>query len=313
MTKNTTGTVLLSAANSYSGTTTVSAGILEGGIPASLPGYNVAGKISVSSGAALGGLIQQGVYPVNGFTEAQFLTMKNDATWAASGAALALDTTNHDYTYVTDITDPVGVSLGVIKMGANILTFNAAKSYSGDTTINAGTLKQGVSGAIPSGVGKGNLVVNSAGTFDLNGLNASINGLNDGLNGGGTVNSSAPGTPILTIGGNNAPGTFSGSINNASGTVSVVKTGTGIQTLAGAGNYSGGTILQSGGLAIGGSSGPLYGVPTSGPVGTGTLTIRGGYMFSTGDAMIRQRLLTNTSSTPPAWTSATLTRLLAGF
>src|SRR5262249_31120463 len=47
------GTQVFSGANSYTGTTTVSGGVLEAVTPASLPGYNVSGKITVAPGAML--------------------------------------------------------------------------------------------------------------------------------------------------------------------------------------------------------------------------------------------------------------------
>ena len=102
---------------------------------------------------------------------------------------------------------------------------NAANDYVGETKINDSavvgntlTLALGADNQIPNGTGKGNVTISSfttnatgIGTLSLAGFNETING----LNGNGNV-SSATGTPTLTIGDNNATGSFSGVILNAS-------------------------------------------------------------------------------------------------
>jgi autotransporter-associated beta strand protein len=132
-------------------------------------------------------------------------------------------------------------------------------TYSGDTTINNGTLKlratgvtgtsTGLSAPLPSGSGKGNVIVNSLGILDLNTRSVTING----LSGGGTVTSSAAGAATLTAGANNQTSTFSGVIQDGSGTVGLTKTGTGTLTLSGANNYTGATTVQQGTIALGSS------------------------------------------------------------
>ena len=72
--------------------------------------------------------------------------------------------------------------------------------------------------------------------------------LNNGLSGGGTVDSTVVGTPTLTVGGNNATSTFSGTIQNTAGTLSLTKIGTGTTTLSGTLNYGGWTTVQAGTL-----------------------------------------------------------------
>ena len=89
-------------------------------------------------------------------------------------------------------------------------------------------------------------------TLDLAGHNATINGLNDGRGGGGTVDSTVAGPPILTVGGNDATSAFSGTIQNTAGTLSLTKIGAGTVTLTGGLNYAGMTTIQAGTLkAIG--------------------------------------------------------------
>jgi T5SS/PEP-CTERM-associated repeat protein/autotransporter-associated beta strand protein len=141
--KTTTGIVILGTTNSYSGTTTVDGGILVAARLASLPGYNLAGSVSVASGAAAGGYVGSGA---SGFwTEANFATLRSNANWAP-GAALAIDTSVGAYTYTSAINNGGSagtVSIGVTKLGANKLTLNGANTYTGRTTLMTGTLELG--------------------------------------------------------------------------------------------------------------------------------------------------------------------------
>ena len=53
----------------------------------------------------------------------------------------------------------------------------------------------------------------------------------------------------------------------------IVKSGSGVLQLSGASTFAGGVSVTAGGLAIGGNSNPLSGTVTSGPLGTGVLTM----------------------------------------
>jgi autotransporter-associated beta strand protein len=127
------------------------------------------------------------------------------------------------------------------------LILSGANTYSGDTTVTAGTLQLGAAGVIPDGSGKGNVSV--TGTLDLNTYSETING----LSGAGTVDTVAGGTPTLTVGGNDQTSTFSGVIKNTAGTVALTKLGSGTLTLNGANLYSGTTTISAGTLALGAS------------------------------------------------------------
>lgn len=159
--------------------------------------------------------------------------------------------------YAGTITDGGAAPLSVIKDGTQNWTFGSggagAGSYSGDTTITAGTLTAGANNILPSGPGKGNLFVNSGATFDI--LDRSAMSLN-GLWGGGVVNRSNPGgAPVatLTLGNNDASATFSGRIRttHASATLHVTKVGTGTQVLSGANDFLGTTTISGGILQLG--------------------------------------------------------------
>jgi len=148
------------------------------------------------------------------------------------------------------ITGNSGLTVMSASTGRNNVTLNnagTANSYAGNTTINTAnaTLTLGRADQISNGAGKGNLIINS-GTFNMAGYSETING----LSGNGTLDGFS-GTPILTIGDNNATSTFSGIVKNTAGTLALTKTGTGILTLSGNNTYSGATTVSGGTLEIG--------------------------------------------------------------
>ena len=153
------------------------------------------------------------------------------------------------------------------------LTLNStanANTYAGNTTINGtnSTLTLGKSDQIADGAGKGNLIINS-GTFKMGGFSETING----LSGNGTLDG-VSGTPILTVGGNNATSTFSGVIKNTTGSLALTKIGTGTLTLSGNNTYSGATSLSGGTLEIG-AAGRLGGGSYA-----GNITNSGTFLYS---------------------------------
>jgi len=142
---------------------------------------------------------------------------------------------------------------GLTKDGVGTLTVNTTNTYSGPTVITAGTLVMGTAGAIPSGVGAGNVTVN--GRLDLAGNSPALNN----ISGSGVVdNVSAGGAAVLTATGSGS-GTFSGTVQNTSGSVELDYSGSGLLILAGTNTYSGPTVINSGTVQVGagGSSGTL--------------------------------------------------------
>lgn len=142
---------------------------------------------------------------------------------------------------ITDLTNGVSSVSRLTTSGGGILTLsNAANNYSGGTTISAGTLRIGIANALPVGT------LTNNGTLDINTINTTI----DGLSGAGTVDTQAGGTPTLTVGANGSSGTFSGTILNSSGTLSMTKVGAGTETLSGGYTYSGATVVAGGTLSL---------------------------------------------------------------
>src|SRR5439155_24561218 len=114
--------------------------------------------------------------------------------------------------------------------------FTAANTYTGGTLINAGTLQLGPGGSLAS---TGALMVNAAGTFDLNGHAQTIGD----LYGAGKI---LLGAGALTVVSENATA-FSGVISGAG---DLVKQGLGTLALTGINTYTGATTVNAGTVIV---------------------------------------------------------------
>ncbi len=160
-----------------------------------------------------------------------------------------------DYTFSGSgkITGATGLK---VQSGATLVLANT-NDYSGNTTIDRGTLRISAAGAIPSGSGAGNVVFDNAANnavLDLNGLSPTINGLmQPNTSTTNLVVNNLSGTSTLSVGGNNASSTFAGILKNntgVGGTLALNKIGGGMLTLAGSNAYTGPTIISGGTLAL---------------------------------------------------------------
>ena len=131
---------------------------------------------------------------------------------------------------------------GITYTGAgatDTLTLAGANTYSGGTTINAGTLK---AGAITSAFGASTnpMTINTGGALDLNGFSESV-GI---LNGAGTITNLAAGTTdTLTINTGAGTGSFTGIIQDGSGKTAVTVNGSNWQYFYNNNTYSGTTLV----------------------------------------------------------------------
>ena len=192
------------------------------------------------------------------------LTIGAGVQVSLTAAGATLNTNDKDGTGRTvTFNSPITGGFGLTVTGNGLLVLNNASSFAGDTTVSSGTLRQGVANALPSGAGAGNLALPSgatkAGTFDLNGANAALNGLTGDATAAvtGQVVNNGAGAATLTVGNNGATSTFNGRLrdnsNGGAGTLALTKTGSGTLTLGGANTYTGATTVSAGTLAINGS------------------------------------------------------------
>jgi len=158
----------------------------------------------------------------------------------------------------------------VVKSGAGLLTLSSSNSYTGGTTIAAGSLQMGTTGALPSG---GALTING-GVFDLDGF-AQIVGTLSGT--GGAI---AMGGGQLTTA-SAANGTLSSAI---SGSGNFIKAGTGILALAGNSSFAGTTAVNGGRLNVTGSIAASSVSVASGAFLSGTGTV-GGVIVANGGTL----------------------------
>lgn len=233
MTKTGAGLMRLSnGGNSFTGGVNVQAGTLQLGADYALPFGAGKGNVQVDGTLDLAGFKPM----INGLNGAGTVDNSTGTAFLTVGMA------NTSSSFSGTIKNTAG-TLGLIKTGAGTLTLGGTNTYSGTTNIGAGTLKVGSNGAIPSGAGKGNVLLD--GTLDVAGYSPAANG----LSGVGTVDNSA-GNGSLTLGAGDASSIFYGTIKNSAGSLSLVKAGTGTTTLAGNNTYSGATTVTAGTLKM---------------------------------------------------------------
>jgi autotransporter-associated beta strand protein len=221
------GTLVLSAANTYTGSTTIGAGTLSigaGGSIATSSGVNLAASGTVFD---ISGAGNQAIGDLIGVT--------------GSSVTLGADTLTLGTADSTDFAGVISGTGGVIMQGSGTLTLTGANTYTGPTTINAGTLAIGPGGAIAA---SGAVNLAAAGTtFDISTGGSQTIGDLTGVAGSAVT----LGANTLTLG--TADSTdFAGVI---SGTGGVMKQGSGTLTLTGANSYTGATTINAGTLALG--------------------------------------------------------------
>ena len=182
---------------------------------------------------------------------------------ASANTALSVKT-GISVTYNGAIADKPSTIGAWAKQGAAILILGGVSTYSGATSINNGTVQlSGGNNRLPTGTTLyiGQAANSNLGTFDLNGNNQEIAGLvsSSGINAttsNNTVTSSSAAT--FTISGSGTYSYGDGSNSNSgiiSGSISLVKTGSGTQTLGDANTYTGLTTVSGGTLQLGYSGG----------------------------------------------------------
>jgi fibronectin-binding autotransporter adhesin len=179
-------------------------------------------------------------------TDIDMSAATNDLTLNCAFSLGSANTWNIGASRVLTFGGQVSGSSDITKLGdGTVVLSSGANSFSGNTTITAGTMRLGNANVIPHGVSAGNLTVNA--TLDLNGNSDTVNG----ISGNGNIdNKLAATSPTLIAGSNNQTGTFNGILKNTAGTLNFTKTGTGTLTLAGANTLGGTVTISDGTLAL---------------------------------------------------------------
>jgi autotransporter-associated beta strand protein len=174
-----------------------------------------------------------------------------------------------------------GNGYGVTKTGAGVLALGGANTYTGLTTLSAGTIQLQHQAALQNSTlalsGTGGVVfdaVVAGNAFALGGLSAAS------ASAGLSLQNSAANAIALTVGGNNASTAYAGLLTGAG---SLVKTGSGTLTLGGANTYAGTTTVAAGSLLVNGNQSAAAGavlvdaLATLGGSGTigGAVTVNG--------------------------------------
>jgi autotransporter-associated beta strand protein len=338
LTKSGSGTLTLFGLNSYTGATIVSAGVLNLRTATGV-GTTAAGT-TVNSGAAL--QLQGGIVVGNETLTLDGTGISNDGalrnisgnnSWAgnitinsttrinsdsgtltldvASGNAITGSNDNLQVGGVGNVTinDIIALGSGALtKDGTGTLTLNAANTYTGTTTVNAGVLNIGNSNGLGTTAAgttvangatlqlQGNIVVGLE-TLNIRGTGASgqtgalvnVSGTNSygGLLtlAGATTLSSNSGTLNLTNIGTITGATFgltitgagNGSISSIIGTTTgtLTKSGTGTWSLLGANTFTGATTVSGGTLTLANSSGSALGFTSGITVNSGATLLLG--------------------------------------
>ncbi|PZR46874.1 beta strand repeat-containing protein, partial [Paraburkholderia fungorum] len=244
------GTLTLTSANSYTGGT-----------------YFNAGTTKVTSDANLGGVSGALVFNGGALQAAASLASARAVTLNSVGS---IDT----QAYTVTLSGPIGGAGALIKQGLGTLLLTGQNSFTGTTTVAAGTLQIGDGGT--SGTLTGDVVNDGALVFNR----ADTLGYSGAISGSGSLLQAGAGTLVLTgdvahtggttidggtlqIGNGGTRGSLAGNVVNdgtlvfdrsVSGSGAVAQSGTGTLILNSVQTYTGNTNVTAGALVIGDAS-----------------------------------------------------------
>jgi autotransporter-associated beta strand protein len=290
ITKNGSGTLLLSGSNSFDGITTVDGGILLLGSAGAVQNSTVV--LNQANGLRFSG--KSGNFVVGGLSG----DIAESLTWAGSkNITLVVGNGGSDSSYAGALSGS-----GAIELVGGTLALSGSNTYSGGTIVNDGTLLADNVGG--SGTGSGSVIINSGGMFGGTG------------DVGGAVTVNAGGTFAPGVG--ETAGFGSGTLTLASGSNLVVDLdgnaaggGFGVVNVAGAADIGGSNLTLAGetSTAAGGSieiisatkaiDGTFQGLPQGGTIAYGGVTYSADYTGGGGD----DAALTAAAGTPISTTA----------
>ena len=183
-TSDVNGTVVLSGSNTYTGATSIVRGTVK------LDGGN--NRLPTTTAVTMGGSINNATLDING-TNQQILSLANGASTSTrtvtNNSATASILTFNGSADASFLGGGISGNLSLVKNGTYSQTLGTTNSYTGNTTINTGTLVLAGGSTMTS---TGNITVNSTGTLNFSD-NATMtffikgNGVNNGISGSGGI------------------------------------------------------------------------------------------------------------------------------
>jgi autotransporter-associated beta strand protein len=222
LTKSGPGSLVLSGANTYSGTTTVGNGTLQ---ISGQPYFNIGRTTSIASGA---------VFDLSNSNNTFASLMPSSTITGAGTFRLSGNSTLNQ-----DLNGVSGTRLTIAMLSGGLIDLQDSSRLT-----NGGWQELNWSGNLAD------MNIASGATLDVwDGQDVII----DALTGSGTVDKLHTGNSprLLKVGVDNGSGTFSGTITNATGgQLAFTKAGSGTQTLSGTNTYTGNTTVEDGTLSI---------------------------------------------------------------
>ncbi|MDP2324310.1 MAG: autotransporter-associated beta strand repeat-containing protein, partial [Gammaproteobacteria bacterium] len=278
------GLLLLNAANTYGGSTTVAAGTLKYGVANAIP---TGTALSVLSGAVLditsgGTAVTVGsLASENAGAGGLITTLSTTGTVTFTTGAL-----NTSTIYGGVISNSAGSTLNFVKVGSGTQTLGGASTYNGRTSIQNGALSVSSINSVVGGTSSSNLgapVTVANGTIDLGfgtttgtliytGAGETTDRVINlaGTTGGGTLQADGSGALVFTSattvtgvgnktltlqGSSTVANSFAGVIGNGTGSViSLTKADAGLWVLSGGNAYTGSTTINGGILRLAAAS-----------------------------------------------------------
>ncbi len=263
-----TGTTILTAANTYSGATTISAGrlVISNGVSAPTT-YNIA------SGAT----VELTALTVNPLSAATIFT--NNGTLKFDGGSSGV------IVFSAAGNNVVQLSAGGLLQVSSNTTITASSGYHGIWNNNLGSLTVD-SGSTINFVETGGSTAGTVAQFDA-------------LNGGGTISMGYLTYRTLSVGNANGSGAFSGVLKDAGSPalLAFLKNGTGTQILSGSSTYTGGTTISNGVLEADSNT----------ALGTGAVTMSGGTLSNNVSDTLANAVIVSSAATIGVGSGKTLT------